>query len=93
MAFGRKITLFSQQSDILFRYFGWESLQAKSKTADDIFSQPIQAQWFNDYNSLERGLQPNKIAILLTGQSDKREFIYPLSESESYQLSRYGEDM
>jgi len=88
--FGRNIKLFDNQSDILFRYYGWPSAKDKSN-AGDIFSKPVTPEWFSDYNSLERGLQPNKISISLSGDNGDREFIYNLSSLESYQLSRYGD--
>lgn len=93
LAFGRKITLFTHQENILFRYFGWESAKAKNQNTGDIFAPPAQKEWFNEYNSLERELQPHKIAIMLSSERGEREFIYRLNEYESYQLSRYGDNL
>ncbi|WP_144213628.1 PilW family protein [Shewanella donghaensis] len=62
--FNHGFTVMDNYSDIQFEYFGWYSNEVKGRVA----TPPIGIEdrgWYKDYNSLEKGMLPEKIKINL----------------------------
>ncbi len=61
LPFSRRLVLAGGLTSISFRYFGWQSLDAFSRSEDGI--EPLSKQWFPEYDGLQRSYHPEKIAL------------------------------
>ncbi|QIR15145.1 PilW family protein [Shewanella aestuarii] len=64
-------------SDIQFEYFGWYSNEVKARE----ISAPIGEKdrgWYRNYNSLEKGLLPEKIKVILSNGDKKTHWEFAL---------------
>ncbi len=60
LPFKHRLIVIDRRSEIGFRYYGWESLEAKSASGDDFSIKPL---WFTEYDGLVRVQHPQSIAI------------------------------
>lgn len=90
LAFSEPIVLFDNLSEVNFQYFGWPTLESKYWQADSSKgSRPMQA-WFDEYNSLERSLQPEQVKITFTTAQRSYVLQARLSDSVPNALSSYS---
>jgi len=66
--FSEPIILFNHLTNVDFQYFGWSSTESKYWMPDSSFTKPQPPTWFNEYNSLDKKLQPEKIKINFTSK-------------------------
>jgi hypothetical protein len=66
LSFSKPIVLFDNLTNIEFQYFGWPSTENKYWQPDGPTLNRKPKAWFNEYNSLEKSLQPEQIKITFT---------------------------
>jgi len=91
LSFSKSIVLFEGLTSADFQYFGWPSIESKNWTPDNILSKPEPKTWFNDYNSLERNLQPEQIKITFTTDKGQFTLLAKLNNSVPGVLLNYAE--
>lgn len=64
--FSSSIVLFDGLTDVGFEYFGWESFRAKTNYLNDPTQENLSKQWSDNFNSLERDVQPEFVRIYFT---------------------------
>jgi prepilin-type N-terminal cleavage/methylation domain-containing protein len=60
LPFKHRLIVVDRRREISFRYFGWESVEAKSASGDDFSLRP---RWFTEYDGLTRVQHPQSIAV------------------------------
>ena len=60
LPFKHRLIVVDRRREIAFRYFGWESIEAKASSGDDFSVRPA---WFAQYDGLTRVQHPQSIGI------------------------------
>ena len=67
LPFAHRMVVLRLPSRPTFRYFGWQSLEARLAAADGL--DPRQkAEWSSDFDGLSRRQHPQRIALALGGE-------------------------
>jgi len=91
LSFSEPIVLFNNISNAEFEYFGWPTDQSKFWTPDSNSTEPEAKAWFDEYNSLERNIQPEQIRITFTTNEGAYSLQAKLNDSVPGVLFNYAE--
>jgi prepilin-type N-terminal cleavage/methylation domain-containing protein len=91
LSFSEPIILFNNISNAEFEYFGWPTGQSKFWTPDSNSTEPESKAWFDEYNSLERNIQPEQIRITFTTNEGAYSLQAKLNDSVPGVLFNYAE--
>lgn len=91
--FNTPLVLFSNLQQVNFSYYGWRSLKDRDWTPDSQNSNRRSKSWSNNYNSLNIGLQPEKIAVEFQSSHAKQSITAELIAQPKNLLSQYSNDV
>lgn len=91
LEFSEAIVLYDNLIAVDFQYLGWPSLENKYWQAESATAERQEKAWFNDYNSLERNVQPEQVKITFTTEEGDFMLVMKLSDSVPNSLARYTE--
>jgi len=87
--FTAAIVLFDKLKDVDFTYFGWPTLKAKNWQPDVSFELREPKVWFDEYNSIERRVFPEKVKIVFNSEQGKFVLQTPLPSTIKGMLSSF----
>ena len=89
ITFTDPIVLFDDLSAIDFQYFGWPSKESKYWDYENTTNEREPKAWFNEYNSLDIKIQPEKIKVTFSSQEGSYSLLTQLTSSTPNMLYRY----
>lgn len=84
LPFSRRMVVASGLPEARFRYFGWESLEARLAYGD-LPGAGLEARWWDEFDGLKRRQHPQRIALALGGA----EAVFVVAERTEAALARY----
>lgn len=88
--FDTSVVLFDGLTDVGFEYFGWESFKAKTAYLNNPTQQNFNKQWSENFNSLERDVQPEFVKIYFTASDGDYTFFGDLLDVIPGTLNDYA---
>jgi hypothetical protein len=82
LPFDRRLVVAGGLNSISFRYFGWQSLDAYTRSEEGL--EPSGKQWFAEYDGLQRSQHPEQISLSL----DQSAIVFPIPSRAIATLSR-----
>lgn len=92
--FSPAIVLFDKFHEINFEYFGWSTLASKISAFDvvDLLTEKETQEWFSEYNSLEKNIQPEQIKVTFTSTQGEFTLHQKLLSAAPSLLNNYSEN-
>lgn len=88
----KEVVMFTNKQAISFRYYGWESNQIRVNMMDSGQKPDAYLRWFDDYNASQRGIYPEKIALVLENDNEKTELMFATNQYDTVRFLAYEEN-
>jgi prepilin-type N-terminal cleavage/methylation domain-containing protein len=87
LPFRHRLVVASGITELKFRYFGWSNVGEKIEAAEGLSN--AVADWWDEYDGIERGMHPDRIGLTLGGD----ETVFDVPQRADIAISRLVDDV